>query len=46
VRRSPNGLSREEIREVILQVGLYRDVPVAKHGTALLRETLGDSSGG
>lgn len=37
-----NGLSREEIREVILQVGLYRGVPVANHGTALLRETLGD----
>ena len=39
-----NGLSREEIREVILQVGLYRGVPVANQGTALLRETLGDAS--
>ena len=38
-----NGLTREEIREVILQVGLYRGVPVANHGTALLRETFGDS---
>ena len=38
-----NGLTREEIREVILQVGLYRGVPVANHGTALLRETLGDA---
>lgn len=34
-----NGLTREEIREVILQVGLYRGVPVANHGTQLLRET-------
>ena len=40
-----NGLTREEIREVILQVGLYRGVPVANHGTALLREALGDSAG-
>lgn len=38
-----NGLTREEIREVILQVGLYRGVPVANHGTALLKETLGDA---
>jgi 4-carboxymuconolactone decarboxylase len=38
-----NGLTREEIREVILQVGLYRGVPVANHGTTLLRETLGDA---
>jgi alkylhydroperoxidase/carboxymuconolactone decarboxylase family protein YurZ len=38
-----NGVTREEIREVILQVGLYRGVPVANHATALLRETLGDS---
>jgi 4-carboxymuconolactone decarboxylase len=38
-----NGLTREEIREVILQVGLYRGVPVANHGTALLRDTLGDA---
>jgi 4-carboxymuconolactone decarboxylase len=35
-----NGLTREEIREIILQVGLYRGVPVANHGTALLREAL------
>ncbi len=35
-----NGLTREEIREVILQVGLYRGVPVANHATHLLRETL------
>jgi len=41
-----NGLTREEIREVILQVGLYRGVPVANHGTALLREALGDSAAG
>jgi 4-carboxymuconolactone decarboxylase len=37
-----NGLTREEIREIILQVGLYRGVPVANHGTTLLKETLGD----
>jgi len=37
-----NGLTREEIREVILQVGLYRGVPVANHGTHLLREALGE----
>ncbi len=41
-----NGLTREEIREVILQVGLYRGVPVANHGTTVLRETFGDSSAG
>jgi 4-carboxymuconolactone decarboxylase len=40
-----NGLTREEIREVILQVGLYRGVPVANHGTTLLKDTLGDSAG-
>jgi 4-carboxymuconolactone decarboxylase len=40
-----NGLTREEIREIILQVGLYRGVPVANHGTTLLKETLGDSAG-
>jgi 4-carboxymuconolactone decarboxylase len=39
-----NGLTREEIREIILQVGLYRGVPVANHGTTLLKETLGDTS--
>ena len=38
-----NGLTREEIREVILLVGLYRGGPVANHGTALLKETLSDS---
>jgi alkylhydroperoxidase/carboxymuconolactone decarboxylase family protein YurZ len=38
-----NGLTREEIREVILQVGLYRGVAVANHGTTLLREALGDA---
>ena len=32
-----NGLTRAEIREVILHVGLYRGVPVANHGFALLR---------
>lgn len=37
-----NGLTREEIREVILQVGLYRGVPVANHGFKLLVETLGE----
>lgn len=37
-----NGLTRDEIREIILQVGLYRGVPVANHGTTLLTETLGD----
>ena len=37
-----NGLSREEIREVILQVGLYRGVPVANRGFAVLVETLGE----
>ncbi len=36
-----NGLTRAEIREIILQVGLYRGVPVANHGFALLVETLG-----
>lgn len=33
-----NGLTREELREVILQVGLYAGIPVANHGFALLRE--------
>ncbi|MBX3194068.1 MAG: carboxymuconolactone decarboxylase family protein [Microbacteriaceae bacterium] len=33
-----NGLTREELREVILQVGLYCGVPVANHGIALLRD--------
>jgi 4-carboxymuconolactone decarboxylase len=35
-----NGLTREEIREVILQVGLYRGVPVANRATHLLRDSL------
>jgi 4-carboxymuconolactone decarboxylase len=33
-----NGLTRDELREIILQVGLYVGVPAANHGTALLRE--------
>ena len=33
-----NGVTREELREVILQVGLYAGVPAANHGFALLRE--------
>jgi 4-carboxymuconolactone decarboxylase len=33
-----NGVTREELREIILQVGLYRGVPVANHGIALLQE--------
>jgi 4-carboxymuconolactone decarboxylase len=40
-----NGLTREELREIILQVGLYCGVPVANHGTTLLTETLGDTAG-
>jgi 4-carboxymuconolactone decarboxylase len=36
-----NGLTREELREIILQVGLYVGVPAANHGTKLLQE-LGD----
>lgn len=39
-----NGLTREEVREVILQVGLYRGVPVANHGTHLLNASLDDSN--
>jgi 4-carboxymuconolactone decarboxylase len=38
-----NGLTREEIREVILQVGLYRGAQIAIHGNALLREAQRDS---
>jgi hypothetical protein len=37
-----NDLTREEIREVILQVGLYRGVSVSSRRTTLLRETLRD----
>jgi 3-oxoadipate enol-lactonase/4-carboxymuconolactone decarboxylase len=33
-----NGLTREELREIVLQVGLYCGVPVANHGIALLRD--------
>lgn len=33
-----NGLTRDELREIILQVGLYCGVPVANHGIALLRD--------
>jgi 4-carboxymuconolactone decarboxylase len=33
-----NGLTREELREIILQVGLYRGVPVANHATSLLAQ--------
>ena len=33
-----NGVTREELREIILQVGLYAGVPVANHGFALLQE--------
>ncbi len=33
-----NGITREELREIILQVGLYVGVPVANHGIALLQE--------
>ena len=35
-----NGLTREEIREVILQVGLYRGVPVANHASQLLNSAM------
>ena len=38
-----NGLTREELREIILQVGLYRGVPVANHGFSVLTETLGEA---
>lgn len=37
-----NGLTREELREIILQVGLYCGVPVANHGFTVLAATLGD----
>ncbi|CAN5562712.1 hypothetical protein BH09ACT4_BH09ACT4_16410 [soil metagenome] len=33
-----NGVTREELREVILQVGLYAGVPVANHGSTLLQQ--------
>jgi 3-oxoadipate enol-lactonase/4-carboxymuconolactone decarboxylase len=35
-----NGLTREELREIILQVGLYRGVPVANHAFSLLAEAV------
>lgn len=37
-----NGLTRDELREIILQVGLYAGVPVANHGVALLKELTED----
>jgi alkylhydroperoxidase/carboxymuconolactone decarboxylase family protein YurZ len=33
-----NGLTREELREIILQVGLYAGVPAANHGIGMLRD--------
>jgi 3-oxoadipate enol-lactonase/4-carboxymuconolactone decarboxylase len=33
-----NGVTRDELRELILQVGLYRGVPVANHAFTLLRQ--------
>ena len=33
-----NGVTREELREIILQVGLYVGVPAANHGIGLLRD--------
>jgi 3-oxoadipate enol-lactonase/4-carboxymuconolactone decarboxylase len=33
-----NGLTREELGEIILQVGLYVGVPAANHGIGLLRD--------
>ena len=35
-----NGVTREELREIILQVGLYAGVPVANHEFAILAESL------
>ena len=35
-----NGLTREELREIILQVGLYRGVPVANHAFSMLAEAI------
>jgi 3-oxoadipate enol-lactonase/4-carboxymuconolactone decarboxylase len=37
-----NGLTREELREIILQVGLYAGVPAANHGIGMLRDLEGD----
>lgn len=37
-----NGLSRDEIAEVVLQSAIYAGVPRANHGFKLLQETLGD----
>ena len=39
-----NGVTREELREIILQVGLYCGVPVANHGFAILAESLDGST--
>lgn len=39
-----NGLTRDELREIILQVGLYRGVPVANHGFALLQQLADEQS--
>jgi 4-carboxymuconolactone decarboxylase len=41
-----NGLTREELREIILQVGLYVGVPAANHGVALLRDLPAEHSQG
>jgi 4-carboxymuconolactone decarboxylase len=41
-----NGLTREELREIVLQVGLYRGVPVANHGIALLAALDDPDAGG
>lgn len=35
-----NGVTREELREIILQVGLYCGVPVANHGFVILADSL------
>ena len=37
-----NGLSREEIIEVVLQSAVYAGVPRANRAFALLQQTLGD----
>jgi len=36
-----NGLSQEEIAEVLLQVGVYAGVPTANRAFAVAQETLG-----
>jgi len=40
-----NGVTRSELREIILQVGLYRGVPVANHAFSLLAESLDGDAG-